>query len=167
MSGTVKPIPEGFHTITPHITVRNAKQAIEFYKKAFGARVDRVSETPDGKVMHATLQIGDSKLMLNDEFPEYGGASSPAPGENTPFTMNLYLEKVDPVFESAIAAGATAKMPPMDMFWGDRYAQVVDPFGHRWALAQHIKDMSAEELKQAQEEAVAQMTKKGNLAKTA
>jgi PhnB protein len=167
MSSTVKPIPEGFHTITPHLTVRNAKQAIEFYKKAFGAQELGVAHTPDGRIMHALLQIGDSKLMLNDEFPEMGGSRAPAPGSNIGVTINLYLEKVDPVFDSAVSAGATPKMPPTDMFWGDRYAQLSDPFGHNWALAQHIKDMSQEEMKQAQEEAIANMAKKGHLSKTA
>lgn len=167
MSGTVKAVPEGFHTITPHLTVRDSKRAIEFYKKAFGAKELGVVLAPNGKVMHALLQIGDSKLMLNDEFPEMGGERAPEPGDDTGVTINLYLEKMDPVFESAVSAGAKAKLPPTDMFWGDRYAKLSDPFGHHWALAQHVKDMTEEEMKQAQNEAMAQMAKKGHLQKTA
>lgn len=159
MPGTVKTVPEGFHTITPHLVVRDAKQAIEFYKAAFGAQVLGVHLAPGGKVMHATLQIGDSRLMLNDEFPEWGGSVGPQSPGNTGVTINLYLDNVDSVFQSAVSAGATVKMPPMDMFWGDRYGQVVDPFGHSWALATHIKDMTQEELVAASEAAMAQMSK--------
>jgi PhnB protein len=160
MPSNVKAVPEGFHSLTPHLTVRNAAQAIEFYKQAFGAQVLNMSPAPDGKkIMHATLKIGDSVLMLNDEFPEWGGALGPQLGASTGIVINLYLEDIDTVFQRAVAAGATTKMPPADMFWGDRYGQLVDPFGHRWALATHIKDMSQEEMHQAMEIVFAKMPK--------
>jgi PhnB protein len=160
MPGKVKAIPDGFHSLTPHLTVRNAAQAIEFYKQAFGAQVLNVAPAPDGKkIMHATLKIGDSMLMLNDEFPEMGGGLGPQPGTNTGSVINLYIEDIDTVFQRAVAAGATTKMPPADMFWGDRYGHLVDPFGHRWALATHVKDVTQQEMKEAMEAACAKMPK--------
>ena len=160
MPSKVKAIPDGFHSLTPHLTVRNATQAIEFYKKAFGADVLHVAPAPDGKrVMHAALKIGDSMLMLNDEFPDMDGSVGPQPGTNTGIVINLYTEDIDTVFQRAVAAGATTKMPPADMFWGDRYGHLVDPFGHRWALATHVRDVSQEEMKQAMEAACAKLPK--------
>jgi len=160
MPGKVKAIPDGFHSLTPHLTVSNAAQAIEFYKQAFGATVLHMAPAPGGKkIMHAALKVGDSMLMLNDEFPEWGGSVGPQPGASTGFAINLYVEDIDTVFQRAISAGATSKMPPADMFWGDRYGQLVDPFGHRWALATHVKDMTQEEMQAAQEAAMAQMKK--------
>jgi PhnB protein len=159
MAGKVKPIPEGFHTLTPHITVRDAAGAIEFYKKALNAQVLRVSHTPNGKVMHASLKIGDSILMLNDEFPEWGGSLGPR-GEATGFAINVYVEDVDKVFAQAVAAGAVVKMPLMDQFWGDRYGHVLDPYGFRWALATHVRDVSPEEMEKAQAEMTKQMQQK-------
>jgi PhnB protein len=162
MTNQVKAVPEGFHTITPHLTVRDANRAIEFYKKAFGAEVLHVMPAPGGKVMHAAIKIGDSIVMLADEFPEYGGASASPAGDSTSCSgdvLHIYIENVDAAFERAVSAGATVKMPVMDMFWGDRYGQLLDPFGHRWSLATHTRDMSPEEMKKEQEKAFSQMPK--------
>jgi PhnB protein len=158
MAEKVKAVPEGFHTLTPHLTARDAARAIEFYQKAFGAELLHKALTPDGRVMHAVLKVGDSLLMLNDEFPEFGGASSPSTG-GSPVTLHLYLENVDAAFERAVSAGAAVKMPLMDQFWGDRYGVVTDPFGHKWSLGAHVRDVSPEEMAQAQVEAMAQMPK--------
>ncbi len=159
MPDKVKPIPEGFHSLTPHITVRDASGAIEFYKKALNAQVLHVSKMPDGKVMHASLKIGDSILMLNDEFPEWGGATAPR-GEAPGFAIHVYVENVDKIFPQAIAAGAVAKMPLMDQFWGDRYGTLVDPYGFKWALATHVRDVSPAEMEKAQAEMAKQMPHK-------
>jgi len=148
----VKPIPEGMHTITPHLIIKGADAAIAFYKKALGAQEIHRSLTPDGKVMHASLKIGDSMLFLADEFPQMGTCKSPQGLGGSPVTLHLYVEDVDKVFKQAVDAGAQARMPPSDMFWGDRYGQVTDPFGHVWALATHIEDVPQEEmLKRANE----------------
>jgi PhnB protein len=155
----VKPVPDGFHTITPHLTVRDANRALEFYKQAFGAEVLGVAPGPGGKVLHASLKIGDSMLMLNDEFPEFGGDPAPTAGRGTGVALHIYLDNVDAAFERAVSAGATVKMPLMDQFWGDRYGVVIDPFGHRWSLATHTRDMSREEMEREQEKAFAKMPK--------
>jgi uncharacterized glyoxalase superfamily protein PhnB len=159
MTDKVKAIPDGYHTITPHLTVRDANRALEFYKKAFGAEVLHVAPAPGGKVMHAALKIGDSILMLNDEFPEYGGDRAPTAAAGSGVALHIYLENVDAAFERALSAGATVKMPLMDMFWGDRYGTVIDPFGHKWSLATHNRDMSQEEMQAEQEKAFAKMPK--------
>src|SRR5215469_13199839 len=157
MSQSVQAVPRGFHTLTPHLIVRNADQAIEFYKKAFGAQPQGdVARTPDGKVMHAQLRIGDSYLMLNDEMPEYG-ALSPLSGGSSSVTIHIYTDNVDTAFQRATAAGAKVGMPLADQFWGDRYGTVTDPFGHKWSLAAHVKDLSPEEMKRAMSEAIANM----------
>jgi PhnB protein len=159
MAGASERVPEGYRTVTPHLTIRGATDAIEFYKKAFGAREIRRSPGPDGKLMHAEIQIGDSRIFLNDEFPEMG-ASSPLALKGTPVTMHLYVEDCDGIFDRALKAGATAAMPLADQFWGDRYGLLVDPFGHRWAVASHIKDMTPEQMRAAAGEAMKQMAKK-------
>jgi PhnB protein len=159
MAQPVKPVPEGFHTITPHLTLRDAKKAIEFYKKAFGAIEQGVMTTPDGKVMHAQLRIGDSPIMLNDESPEWGNLS-PLSTSGAGFTIHLYVEKVDDVFNQAVKAGASASMPVMDMFWGDRYGQLKDPYGYTWSVATHIADLSPQEMEKAGKEAMAAMAQK-------
>jgi PhnB protein len=156
MTEKVKAVPTGFHTLTPHLTVRDADKALEFYKNAFGAEILHVARMPDGKVMHAGLRVGDSMLMLNEEFPEYGGVSPLSIG-GTGVTIHIYTEDVDAAFNRAVAAGAQVRMPLMDQFWGDRYGMVADPFGHKWSIATHIKDMSPEEMQRAQEEAMAKM----------
>ena len=150
----VKAVPEGTHTITPHLVVNGAEQALEFYKKAFGAQVAGVHKTPDGKVMHAEFRIGDSKLMLNDEFPEMG-ALSPKTLGGSPVVLNLYMEDIDKVFNQAVSAGATVTMPLANQFWGDRYGQIKDPFGHTWALGQHVEDVSPEEMERRAREVFA------------
>jgi uncharacterized glyoxalase superfamily protein PhnB len=158
MATKAKPIPDGFHTLTPHLTVKNAERALDFYQKAFGAQVLNVSRTPDNRVMHATVRIGDSMLMLNDEFPEMGGTV--APGQPGNITIHAYVENVDDIFKKALAAGATQKMPLMDQFWGDRYGQVLDPFGIRWSLGTHIREVTPDEMKKAMDEMSKQMPQK-------
>jgi PhnB protein len=147
MTGKAKAVPEGYHTITPHIVVRDAPRAIEFYKKALGAELKGVEYTPDGKVMHATLKIGDSNIMLNDEFLE-SKCLSPQSLGGTSTTLHIYTEDVDAAFNQAVSAGAIVKMPLTDMFWGDRFGQVTDPFGHNWSLAAHKEDLTKEEIGQ-------------------
>jgi len=137
-------IPERCHTITPHLAVREAAKAIEFYKKAFGPKEHARMPGPDGKsVMHAELQIGDSVIFLNDEFPEMG-AKSPQTLNGTPVTIHLYVKDANAWFKRAVDAGAKVTMPLEDTFWGDRFGQVVDPFGHRWSIATHVEDVVAE-----------------------
>jgi uncharacterized glyoxalase superfamily protein PhnB len=146
MKNGVKPVPDGQHAITPHLVVRGASEAIDFYQRAFGARELMRSPGPDGKsLMHAAVQIGDSRVFLCDEYPEWGVCSPLARG-GTSVTINLYCEDVDRAFNQAVAAGAQVKMPPQDMFWGDRYSKITDPFGHEWALATHVEDVAPDEL---------------------
>jgi PhnB protein len=145
---TVNPIPNGMHAITPHLVCAGAADAIEFYKNAFDAvELCRVP-TPDGKLMHAAVRIRDSIVMLVDEFPEMH-ALGPVALKGSPVTIHLQVEDADAVFEQAVNAGARVKMPLADMFWGDRYGQVVDPFGHHWSIATHVRDVSPEELQTA------------------
>ncbi len=148
----VKPIPEGMHTVTPHLVCAGAADAIEFYKKAFNAVERGRMPGPDGRLMHAQITIGDSSIMLVDEMPEWG-ALGPKALKGTPVTIHLYVEDADAAFERAVAAGATVKMPLEDMFWGDRYGRVEDPFGHSWSIATHIRDVSPEEMQQAAQKA--------------
>ena len=134
MAKPVKPIPEGFHTLTPQLVVRDASQAIEFHKRAFGAEVRSISHGPDGKsVMHAEVKIRDSILMLVDEFPAWNTLSPLSLG-GTGVTIHMYVEDADAAFKQAVSAGATVGMPLTDAFWGDRYGKLVDPFGHQWSL---------------------------------
>lgn len=159
MAEKVKAVPEGNHTITAHLSVREAAKAIEFYQKAFGAQLLFVHKMPDGKVMHATLKIGDSRLMLADEFPGMGPKSPQALG-GSPVVLNIYVEDVDALWNQAVAAGAKVTMPLANQFWGDRYGQVVDPFGHSWALLSHVEDVAPEEVERRANEIFAQMTRK-------
>jgi PhnB protein len=145
MAEKVKAVPEGTHTITAHLSVRDAHKAIEFYQKAFGAKVLFVHDTPDGKVMHATLQVGDSKFMLADEFPGMGPRAAQSLG-GSPVVLNIYVDDVDTLFNQAVAAGAKVTMPLANQFWGDRYGQISDPFGHSWALGSHVEDVAPEEM---------------------
>ena len=141
----VKRVPDGFHRVTAHLTVKNAAEMIEFYKKAFGAVEKGRAPGPDGKtIMHAAIQIGDSFVFLNDEFPDMG-AFSPLTSKNASVTLHLYVEDADKQFQQAVAAGAQVVMPLADQFWGDRYGKLTDPFGHTWGLASHIEDVSEEE----------------------
>jgi PhnB protein len=144
----VKPIPEGSHTVTPHLICAGAAEAIEFYKKAFGAA--ELSRVPgsDGKLMHAAIRIGDSVIMLNDEMPEWQ-CFGPKTLKGSPVTIHLYVEDADAFFAQAVEAGAKVTMPLDDMFWGDRYGKLEDPFGHQWSIATHIRDVTPEEMEKA------------------
>ena len=158
MSGEVKAIPEGYHTVTPYLTIRDAARAIEFYKQAFGAKEHFRMNAPDGTVGHAELRIGDSIVMLSEENPK-GDCRSPAALNGTTISLFLYVEDVDQVFAQAVRAGATVSMPVTDMFWGDRHGQVSDPFGHRWSIATHKEDLSPEEVGERARKAFAQQAK--------
>ncbi|CAB3741064.1 hypothetical protein LMG3458_05792 [Achromobacter deleyi] len=142
-----KAIPDGMHTLTPHIVCEGASDAIAFYKKAFNAQELTRLPGPNGKVMHAAIRIGDSVLMLMDDFPEWGSLG-PKALKGSPVTLHLYVQDADAAIEQAVAAGAQLAMPAADMFWGDRYGQVMDPFGHRWSLATHKQDLTPEEIQQ-------------------
>jgi PhnB protein len=146
MKTTVKPIPDGYHTATPYLFIRNAAQAIEFYKEAFGATELARLATPDGKVAHAELQVGDSRIMLTDEFPEWDTRSPHTIGGSAVAIM-LYVKDVDAVVSRAANAGAKLTMPVADHFYGDRSGALTDPFGHKWVVATHIEDVSPEEMK--------------------
>ncbi|SAL28462.1 glyoxalase/bleomycin resistance protein/dioxygenase superfamily protein [Caballeronia sordidicola] len=146
-TSTVKPIPDGMHTITPHLVCKGASDAIAFYIKAFNAVEHSRLPGPDGTVMHAMLGIGDSTLMLGEEF-ENCGHRSPLALKGSPVTLHLYVNDVDASFAQAVEAGAKVIMPVTDMFWGDRYGQVEDPFGHRWSLATHMRDLSPEQIRE-------------------
>ena len=140
-----KPIPDGFHTITPHLVVSDAAKAIDFYKKALGAQEIERFMRPDGKaVMHAQLEIGNSMLMLGSEFPPH--CLSPKSRGGTSVSLYLYVENADAAFERAVKAGCTAKMPMTDQFWGDRCGQVEDPFGHQWSIATHKQDLTKDQI---------------------
>jgi len=148
----VKPIPDGMHTVTPHLVCAGAAEAIEFYKKAFGAvEMGRVPG-PQGKLVHAMIRIGDSAVMLVDEFPEWGGFG-PKSLKGSPVTIHLYVDNVDAAVDRAVAAGAKITMPVADMFWGDRYGTLEDPFGHHWSVATHVRDASPAEIEEGAKKA--------------
>ena len=144
----VKAIPDGMHSITPHLVCAGAAQAIEFYVRAFGAVEVTRLPGPGGKLMHASLRIGDSMLMLTDESPAWG-ALGPLVLNGSPVTIHLQVADVDAVFAQAVAAGATVTMPVADMFWGDRYGQLKDPFGHHWSVATHQRDLTPQQIQEA------------------
>ncbi|MDB5999972.1 MAG: glyoxalase [Rhizobacter sp.] len=144
----VQPIPQGMHSLTPHLVCAGAADAIEFYKKAFGAVEESRMPGPNGKLMHASVRIGDSSLMLVDEMPDWGSVG-PKALKGSPVTVHLYVKDADAVFAAAVAAGAKATMPVAEMFWGDRYGQLEDPFGHKWSIATHVRDVSPEEAMEA------------------
>jgi PhnB protein len=145
MNSKVKPIPNGFHTLTPYLTVNGAAEAIDFYKRAFGARELFRMSGPDGKsIGHAQVAIGDSILMLADEFPHW--SKSPQTLNGTPVSLMVYVEDVDAAFKRAVEAGATVKLPVENKFYGDRSGCLVDPFGHLWTLSSHIEDVPPEEM---------------------
>jgi PhnB protein len=145
---SVKPIPEGMHTVTPHLVCAGAGAAIDFYKKAFGATETSRMPGPGGKLMHASILIGDSAVMLVDEMPEWGSLG-PKALKGSPVVIHLYVDDVDAFTARAVAAGAKVTMPVADMFWGDRYGQLEDPFGHRWSVATHVRDVSPADMQQA------------------
>lgn len=150
MAGKVKPVPDGYHTITPYISVRNASDAIAFYKKAFGAEELVRMDMPGNKVGHAELRIGDSRFMLADEFPEMPDALSKSPQAlgGTTMAFNVYVPDVDARFQRAIDAGGKVKRPIKDQFYGDRSGTLEDPFGHVWIISTHTEDVSPEEMKE-------------------
>ena len=141
----VKAIPDGMHSLTPHLVCRDAAAAIDFYGRAFGAIERFRLPAPNGKIVHACVQIGDSQLFLVDEMPEHGKLG-PQALKGTPVTLHLQVQDADAAFARAMQAGATVSMPLTDMFWGDRYGRVVDPFGHHWSIATHLREVSREEM---------------------
>jgi len=152
-----QPIPEGYHTVTPYLAVDDAAEAIDYYTKAFGAKERVRMETPDGKVGHAELEIGDSLVMLSDPFPQ---ASTKTPSElgGTSVSVFMYVEDVDAVVKQAVGAGATVTMEVADQFWGDRFGSVKDPFGHLWSIATHVEDVPPEEMAERAKAAMAAMS---------
>jgi PhnB protein len=158
MAKKVKPIPKGYHSITPGLAVRDAAQAIEFYKKAFGAKEKSRMPGPDGKLMHAELQIGDSHIMLGEENPQMNNPS-PQSLNGTPIALFIYVKDSDKVFNQAIKAGGALAMPLIDQFWGDRAGMITDPFGHKWWVASRKHNLSPKEMKKAAEEFFAQQAK--------
>ena|SRR5919201_5633204 len=163
MARAASPIPKGFHTVTPHLVIRDAAKAIDFYKKAFRAEELSRMTSPDGRIGHAELKIGDSIIFLADEFPQ-GGPKAPQTLGGTTCTLNLYVEDVDSTFQTAVNAGAKTAMPVADMFWGDRYGQVSDPFGHVWGILTHKEDLSAQEVEQRAKEFWASMERQAKSA---
>jgi uncharacterized glyoxalase superfamily protein PhnB len=155
MQEQVRAIPEGFHTVTPHLVCAGAADALEFYKKAFGATETGRMPGPGGKIMHAQFRIGDSPIMLADAFPDYG-SNGPLTLKGTPVVIHLYVEDADAVFQQAVAAGAKPVMPLADMFWGDRYGQVEDPFGHRWSIATHKQDLTPAQMQEGMQKMMQQ-----------
>jgi PhnB protein len=153
----VKPVPEGYNTATPYLAVENAAEAIEYYKKAFGAKERVRMDAPGGKIGHAELEIGDSLVMLADPFPQ---ASTRPPKElgGTTASIFLYVEDVDAVVKQAVDAGATVTMEVADQFWGDRFGSITDPFGHLWSIATHVEDVPPEEMAERAKEAMAAMS---------
>jgi len=154
MSTNVKPIPEDMHSLTPHIVCKNALAAMDFYARAFGATEAARMLTPDGKLMHGMVRIGDSTLMLMEENAEWG-AIGPSEMKSSPVTIHLYVKDADAVFAKAVAEGATSVMPVDDMFWGDRYGVLRDPFGHSWSIATHTRDLTPEQMAEGMKTACA------------
>lgn len=156
MASRINEVRKGFHTVTPVLTVKDGSRAIDFYKRAFGAEELLRVDGPEGKIVHAELKIGDSIIMLSDEMPQ-GSCRSPQALGGTAVNIFLYVKDVDQVFNRAVAAGAKIAMPLSDMFWGDRYGQITDPFGHSWSLATHKEDVPPEELRKRAKTAMAKM----------
>lgn len=152
----VKPIPEGYNTLTPYLAVEDAERAIEFYKDAFGADEILRMPGPDGKIAHAELQFGDSKLMLSDPFPQ-SNVRPPSERGGPTASIFMYCEDVDAMFEQGKRAGATVVMELENMFWGDRFGTLVDPFGQVWSLSQHVEDLSPEQIAERSKAAMAEM----------
>lgn len=144
--------PEGYTSLTPALVYKDAKKAIAFYKKAFGAQEQMVLTTPEGKVMHAELKFGDSVIMLGEENPAWPEHKSAETAGAACFSLNFYVQDADASFKQAVAAGAKVAEQPKDAFWGDRYARVVDPFGYSWGILTHVKDLSPEEIKKGAEQ---------------
>jgi PhnB protein len=160
---TVRPIPQGFRSVTPYLTVNGATRAIDFYKRAFGAQEVMRMDGPEGKIGHAEIKIGDSMIMLADEMPGSGSRSPQSLGGTTAGVF-LYVDNVDAVFNQAVSAGAQVEAPLADMFWGDRYGKVKDPFGHSWSLATHKEDVAPAEMTKRAREAMAKMAQQAKSA---
>ena len=159
MPASVKPIPEGFHTITPSLIVRDAAKAIDFYKKALGAEELVRMPSPDGKILHAELKIGDSIIFLSDEMP-HSPAKSPQTLGGVTGVLNLYVHDVDKSFQRALDAGAKVAMPVADQFWGDRYGSLTDPFGYTWGLGTHKEDLNPQQMQERMKAFFAQMAQR-------
>jgi PhnB protein len=156
---SVKPIPDGYRSVTPYLVVSSATAAIDFYKHAFGAKEIARMDGPQGKIAHAELKIGDSMIMLSDEMPGPGCTTrSPQSLGGSTVGIFLYVENVDKAFNQATSAGAKVEMPLADMFWGDRYGKLTDPFGHSWSLATHKEDVAPEEMGRRMKDAMAKMS---------
>ena len=153
----VKPIPEGYHTVTPYIAVDDAKKAIDFYKRAFGAEERMSMDSPEGTIAHAELKIGDSTVMLSDPFPQ-SNIRPPSERGGPTTSMFLYVDDVDAWVQRAVDEGAQLVMPVETQFWGDRWGTVTDPFGHHWQIATHVEDVDPEEMQKRAAEAMAAMT---------
>ena len=151
-----QPVPEGYHTVTPYLAVEDAARAIEFYTQAFGAKEVVRMDAPGGKIGHAELEIGDSRIMLSDPFPQ-SSTKPPKDLGGTSFSVMMYVADVDAAFKRAVDAGASVSMELSDMFWGDRFGSVTDPFGHSWSLATHVEDVPPEEMAERAKAAMAQM----------
>jgi len=147
----VPPVPPGFHTVTPYITVTKSAEAIDFYKRAFGAEEVFRMDGPGGKVIHAEIKIGDSVIMLSDEWPN-SGVKAPINAGCCTASLMIYLPDVDASYTQAVNAGAKSTMPVEDQFWGDRAGQVTDPYGHKWMLATHVEDVSPADMERRQQE---------------
>ncbi len=156
MPSKVSAIPKGYHTATPYLVVNDGNRALDFYKQAFGATEINRMKSPNGKIGHAEFKIGDSVIMLSDEMPGSGNRSPQSLGGSC-VSIFLYVENVDAVFDQAVKAGAKPDMPPQDMFWGDRFGKLTDPFGHLWAIATHIEDVAPQEMEKRAKEAMAKM----------
>jgi PhnB protein len=156
MAGKVRAIPKDFHTATPYLTVSDAARAIDFYKKAFGAQERMRMAMPNGKIGHAEIQVGDSIIMLADEM-QGGPVKSPQSLGGTTGGVFLYVDNVDDFFKRAVAAGAQVEAQPENMFWGDRYGRLKDPFGHSWSMGTHVEDVAPEEMSKRMQEAAAKM----------
>ena len=151
-----KAIPDGYHSVTPYLAVDGAEQAIAFYEKAFGAKERTRMQSPDGKIAHAEIEIGDSVVMLSDPLPQFTTRAPSELGGSTASIM-MYVEDVDAAVQQAVGAGATLEREPEDQFWGDRFGAVVDPFGHMWSIATHVEDVPPEEMAKRAEAAMAAM----------
>jgi len=150
MNPNAKPVPEGYHTVTPYLTVKGAAKAMDFYQRAFGAKLRGTLPMPDGRIGHAEMMIGNSIVMLADEFPEHGN-KSPEALSGSPVGLAIYTENVDELFNRAVKAGATVKEAVADKFWGDRAGSVTDPFGHKWTILTHKEEVSFEEMRKRME----------------
>jgi PhnB protein len=153
MAGKVKPVPDGYRTVTPYLVQKDTRRALEFYRKAFGAETHTTMPGPGGKMMHAEVKIGDSMVFMSDEWPDMApDLKAPQTAGCVTGTMFLYVPDVDAAFKRAVDAGAKVVMPPADMFWGDRFAKLTDPFGHHWGLATHVEDVPPAEMPKRQAE---------------